>query len=118
MIAQVILYGWCGVIDEWASHPYQCDPALVVHHMQRVVFLYSSNSNNPLILKDAVNIDGDLNLPTLFANQLLHSLPTRVIEIMSMNRGFAGVGLGAVDSHTIRIIPLEMARSGFPAHIA
>src|SRR6266849_9359386 len=86
--------------------------------MQRVIQLDSASADKTLILKDPINIDGDLHLPALFSYQLLYPLPTRVIEIMSMYRGFADVSLGAVDSHPIRMVPLKMARSVFPGHIA
>ena len=91
------------------ANPYQCNPALVIHHMQGIVLLDSASPDNALILKDAVNVDGDFHLPALFAHQLLYPLPTGIIEIMGMDSGFAAVGLGAVDPHPVCIVPLEMA---------
>src|SRR6266850_433735 len=104
MIAKVILDGGRCVIREWLAHPHHRNPALAVHQMQSIVLRDSASSDDALILEKAVDVDGDLQLPTLFADQLFYSLPGSIIEIVGMNRGFAILRLRAIDPQPICMV--------------
>src|SRR5258706_12267055 len=81
--------------------------------MKDVVVLRLLATNGTAIFKQSINVDSDFVLPTLRADQLFHTLPARIIEVLGIHRRLGSVRLRSENPHTVTVIPLVMARSVF-----
>src|SRR5262245_21221387 len=86
--------------------------------MQMIVLAGLRAATPAVMLKYGVDIVCDLDLPILFAHQLLHPLPRRVVEIVRMHRRLGACSLRAEGFHMVAVVPLEVARSRLRSHIA
>src|SRR4030095_15029316 len=109
MVTEVKFHSRGCVIREWQTGPDKGDPSLVVHYVQRIVLLRRVVPYDSLTLEDAVNVNGNLYLPTLLARQLLHAHAGRVVKILGMYGRLSVAGLRAIDSHPVAVVPLEVS---------
>ena len=72
MIAQMELHCRGCIVREWITDTNQGNPLLMIHHMQRIVFLSRAALGEAVIFKHTIDIDSNLELTTLVANQLLY----------------------------------------------
>src|SRR5215510_1471547 len=53
VITEVVFHGWSRVVSEWRTDTDQCNAAVIVHHMQRVVFLRRATLDDAVMFEDA-----------------------------------------------------------------
>ena len=75
--------------------------------MERIVLRDRRALDDVLIFEQPVDVDSHLDLPALFAHQLLHPLAGRIIEVLSVYGGLCINGLRAIDPHAVAVVPLE-----------
>src|SRR5215213_2092953 len=105
MVAQVVFHHWGSIVRERLADAHLRDPALIVHHVQRVVLLDRARFDDTLMLKYTIDVDRHFDLSAL-AHQLLHPLASRVVEVVGVDCGLRIPYLGAEDSHPARVVPL------------
>ena len=107
MVAQVELDRLAGRIIRVVAHPDDGNPAVIIQDVQGIE---PGCSPVAMMLKEPINVDSNFVLPSLPADQLLHPLPARIVQVVGM-LGWRGTsGLYAKGTHAVAVIPLKMAR--------
>src|SRR4051812_29447449 len=81
MIAEVVLYRRGCFIRKRAANTNESNATLIIDHVQDILLQRRAKPDDAVMFKAAINVNGDLDLTALLANQLFHAVPVRVVQI-------------------------------------
>jgi hypothetical protein len=117
VVAEPELHGGIVVVGVGVAYPDDGDALLVVGDVH-VVVLGRVRRRSPAVVFEPAQVVGDLDLPTLAADQFFHPLAGGVVEVVGVHGWFGGGGLGAERHQLVGVVPVEVAGGGFRGHVA
>src|SRR5262245_43049827 len=113
VITHVVLYCWGRIARKRVTNAHHGDAVLVIYDMKNVIFLDYATMIAAMVFEDAVHIHRYVDLPPLPPHQLLHPLPSGIIEVLGVYRWLTVSDLCAIDAHPISVVPVKMPLSVF-----